>query len=142
MTGRCFLIGGPPGSGKTAFTYLMYDPMGFPEQKRDIAVAADDFMVDENGVYCYDKTRLSEVHAKCQAVVKSAMQNGVERVWVHNTFLSREERQPYYDLAKKYKYEAHALWMLNEHGNKSVHGVPEDSMDKMHAKQVKDLTTN
>ena len=118
----------------------MYDPIGGFLESGDLEVSADEFMVDENGIYCYDKTRLPEVHGKCLAKVSDGMKKSIERIFVHNTFLSRKERQPYYDLAKKLGYEVHALWMLNEHGNQSEHGVPEDTMERMHTKQVKDLT--
>jgi hypothetical protein len=37
----------------------------------------------------------------------------------------------YFDLANTYGYKIVSLIIENRHGNKSIHNVPEETMDKM-----------
>tara|TARA_Y100000593_G_C4148938_1_gene256079 strand:- start:93 stop:506 length:414 start_codon:yes stop_codon:yes gene_type:complete len=121
---QLFLIGGTSGSGKTSLAWGIYD---FGRNELE-PVAADDFMVDEEGNYEFDKERLSEVHEKCRLKVQGAMQQGNSRIFVHNTFTTMEERQAYHDLADLYNYQVIDMVVLNTHGNKSVHKVPEKTL--------------
>tara|TARA_Y100001963_G_scaffold57698_1_gene80751 strand:- start:6469 stop:6882 length:414 start_codon:yes stop_codon:yes gene_type:complete len=121
---QLYLIGGTSGSGKTSLAWNIYD-FGRGELE---PVAADDFMVDENGDYKFDKERLTEVHEKCQLKVQSAMQKGSSRIFVHNTFTTMDERQAYHDLADLYNYQVIDMVVLNTHGSQSVHDVPEKTL--------------
>jgi len=50
----------------------------------------------------------------------------VDKIAVSNTFTQEWELQPYYELAIKYGYYVTCIVVENRHGNKSIHGVPED----------------
>jgi hypothetical protein len=39
--------------------------------------------------------------------------------------------EPYLKLAEKYDYKVVSLIVENRHGNKSVHNVPDETMEKM-----------
>ena len=50
---------------------------------------------------------------------------------VSNTSTTEKEMQPYIDLAKKYDYKVTSLIVENRHGGKSIHSVPEETIEKM-----------
>ena len=78
----------------------------------------------------FDGTRLDEVALKCEAVVAEAMGKGTERIFVHNTFTTEKEMQPYVNLAKEHGYDAHTLICENRGGFSSLHDVPEPTLGR------------
>lgn len=119
------LIRGLPGAGKTTLASELFK--GFK------AVAADDFMVDKDGNYKFDPNLLHYAHSKCMATAKEYIEKGVDVV-VHNTFTTEREMQPYFDMAAELGVPVATIIVENRHGSKSVHGVPEATIDKMRAR--------
>lgn len=87
-------------------------------------------MRDELGDYKFDAGKLSYVHEKCQEFVKFYMEEGNDII-VSNTFTTEKELQPYLDMAEEYGYTVVSLIVENRHGGKSIHNVPETTMEKM-----------
>ncbi len=120
------ILRGLPGSGKSTFARHVF---------RNV-FEADQYFYDERGIYNFDPDKLYESHLDCQRRVEELMkmsegsQNGQEIV-VSNTSTTEKELEPYLDLAKKYGYSVVSLIVENRHGNKSIHGVPEETMEKM-----------
>lgn len=56
---------------------------------------------------------------------------GVESIAVANTFTQDWESKPYIELAKEFGYMVHSIVVENNHGCKSVHNVPQETMEKM-----------
>lgn len=114
------LVRGLPGSGKSTLGSLF-----------DLyTIAADDYF----DIYCdgeFDASKLKNAHEWCRNLVSHRMHNKWSRVTVANTFTQEWELQPYIDLAKEFDYTVHAVIVENRHGSKSVHNVPEDTMEKM-----------
>lgn len=142
---KLILLRGLPGSGKTTFADFL---IGIISMEADVTVcAADDFFYDENGMYNFDASLLHKAHLSCQQDVEIAMQDGADKfrdwqlgdrydvpfsiVIVHNTTTTPKEIKIYTDLAAKYGYEVTSLIVENRHGNKSVHGVPDEAMERM-----------
>jgi len=50
---------------------------------------------------------------------------------VANTFTTDKEIKPYKELAERYGYMLMSIIVENRHGNKSIHGVPEETMEAM-----------
>lgn len=50
---------------------------------------------------------------------------------VANTFTQEWEMNPYIELAKKYGYKVISLVVENRHGNKNIHNVPDETIQKM-----------
>ena len=119
-----FLIRGLPGSGKTSMVHQLID-------FADTYVASDDFMVNANGEYAYDKDRQPEVHGKCLDTVEESMKKGVHRIFVHNTFTELWELEKYAMLAKNYNYNVHYIIKENRHNGISEHDVPPETLSKM-----------
>lgn len=118
------VVRGLPGSGKTTFAQ---DIMA----QGDKMVAADDFMVDDNGDYFFDTKRLGYAHMCCRNAVELFMRAGEERIFVHNTFTTAMEMRPILKLARKYEYKIHSIIVENRHNGVSVHDVPEDRLETM-----------
>jgi len=122
-----FLVRGLPGCGKStlASNFLSGVDSG-------AMLAADDYFTNEStGEYTFDPTKLSEAHRDCQNRCEQCMQNDVEHIVVHNTFTTRKEMEPYYELAKEYEYMVHSIIVENRHGGTNVHDVPEHTLDRM-----------
>ena len=54
----------------------------------------------------------------------------VNKIIVCNTFTQKWEMHEYIKLAKEYKWTLHTIVVENRHGSKSIHNVPEYSIEK------------
>ena len=124
------ILRGLPGAGKSSFANFMWSS--------GVIFEADKYFYDEKGNYNFDASKLHAAHKWCQGEVETAMilnyTSGGEyypEIIVSNTSTTEKEMQPYIDLAKQYDYKVVSLIVENRHGNKSVHGVPDETMEKM-----------
>jgi len=116
------LVRGLPGSGKSSFSHFIWNECEVCE--------ADKFFYDKEGNYNFDPSKLKEAHAWCKNEVETRMIDN-QKIAVSNTFTQEWEMKPYFDLAEKYGYTIFTIIIENRHGNKSIHGVPEETMEKM-----------
>lgn len=116
------LVRGVPGAGKTS----LLDTLKF-----DICVSADDYHTDRFGNYDWKPENVKASHEWCKNEVIFAMTESEETIVVHNTFTQEWEMQPYITLAAMYGYRLVTLVVENRHGSKSVHNVPEETVQKM-----------
>jgi len=129
MSKALILLRGLPGSGKSSFAEFMWT--------KHVIFEADTYFYDEDGNYNFDSSKLSEAHKWCQSQVEQAMRDNMQNsqyysdIVVSNTSTTEKELQPYIDLANKYDYIVISLIVENRHGNKSVHNVPEETIEKM-----------
>lgn len=127
-----YILRGLPGSGKSTVANSL--------TSTDRVFEADKYFYDSDGNYNFDGSKLGEAHAWCKEQVEFCMmpaENG-ETNWfpnlpivVSNTNTTEKEFKPYVELAEKYGYAVVFLVVENRHGNKSLHDVPEASLDKM-----------
>jgi len=121
-----YLLRGLPGSGKSTLAKSI----------GGMHVEADMFFMEPSlefrtvHTYKFDPSKLKEAHAWCQKTVEVCMLRDL-KVVVSNTFTQEWEMQPYYDLAEKYGYRVYSLIVENIHNGKSIHNVPEESINKM-----------
>ena len=115
------IVRGIPGSGKTSFAEML---------GRAIC-CADDFHITRDGKYVWKPERVGMGHDWCQRKCRRFMKKQVERIIVANTSTTEREMQPYMDLARQFGYKVFSVIVENRHGNASVHGVPEVTLDKM-----------
>ena len=124
------ILRGLPGAGKSSFANFMWSS--------GVIFEADKYFYDGYGNYNFDASKLHEAHKWCQFQVENAMISNKEtdgkyypEIVLSNTSTTEKELQPYLDLAAKYDYKVVSLIVENRHGNKSVHGVPDETMEKM-----------
>jgi len=117
------LVRGISGSGKTTVARQL--ALG----GRRKLLAADDFFVDEDGVYQFDPSGLPDAHAWCQNEAESAMGQGLH-VIVHNTFTQRWEMEAYLQMGKRHGYRVTVVSVFDggctdeELATRNEHGVP------------------
>ena len=134
-----FLIGGPPGSGKTTAAEMLQNLIGLESV---VMVAADDqFDLHTEGKF--DPALLGDAHKYCRGVARVAMLEAVPAVIVHNTFTSSTKygTKPYELLAENLGYNTVCFMTVNLHQSESVHNVPSDTAIRM-AKECGQFVTS
>ena len=133
---RLYLIRGLPGSGKSELAKLIRAGVtdGYAAH-----IEADDFCY-VNGVYQWSADKLAERHEKCRTTTEDAMSRPVPVIIVSNTFTTRAEMQPYYELAVTYGYTVREIAVSGKGlddmvlSHKTIHGVPQDKIAAMRAR--------
>lgn len=115
-----FLLRGLPGSGKSTLA----------EQLSPNVCEADMFFM-RNGKYEFDMDSLPAAHFWCRNRCEGFMKSEVPTVVVSNTLTSEKELQPYIEMANEYGYRIVSVVVENRHGNKSIHDVPNETLDRM-----------
>jgi phenolic acid decarboxylase len=59
------------------------------------------------------------------------MENGINKLIVSNTFTEEWEMEYYVNLANELNYRVISLIVENRHSNKSVHDVPQETINRM-----------
>ena len=109
------LFRGLPGAGKSTLASVLCD----------VCLSADDFFMDAEGAYHYDKSKIKAAHEDCLTRTAEAMASGVERIGVANTFTESWEMEPYFRLASAEGYRIHAVIVETRgHYRQNVHGTP------------------
>lgn len=115
-----YLLRGLPGAGKSTLA----------SQLSTNICEADMFFM-RNGKYEFDVNGLGAAHLWCRDRCETFMKDGVSSVVVSNTLTSTKELKPYTELAEKYGYMVVSVIVENRHGNKSIHDVPDETLDRM-----------
>jgi len=70
-------------------------------------------------------------HQYCENEVREAMQHGLQKICVANTFTRPREFKAYEEMAEVFGYRVHHIIVENRHGSDSVHNVPQETRGKM-----------
>ena len=124
MEKNLILLRGLPGSGKSTLAKLLVD-------KDYCHKEADMFFVDRDGNYNFDPSKIKDAHHWCQKEVEFLLSYEHSPVVVSNTFTEEWEMESYYKLAEKFGYLVTSIIVENRHGNKSIHDVPQESINRM-----------
>ena len=122
------LLRGLPGSGKTTLAEVLSEEGKYP------VFSVDDYFTDENGHYEFRFQENHLAYKQCEEGVKAAMQRGVLKIILHNTFTMEWEMEPYFKLAAAHSYRTHVVTVENRHGSANVHDIPDDHVERMRAK--------
>ena len=126
--GDLILLRGVPGSGKSTLGDIILQTT--QQQKPDV-LSADNFFIDDKGVYNFDPTKLKEAHNMCQQKCAERMRLEFSKIVVANTFTQEWEMQPYFEMANRYGYRVHTVIVENRHGGKNIHSVPDEKVEQM-----------
>jgi predicted kinase len=114
---KLLLIRGLPGSGKST---LAKNLIGWYWH-----LETDQFWGKD---YAFDVAKLGEAHQWCQDQTRDLLKRGFSPV-VSNTFTTKRELQPYFDIAREYGIIPTVILCQNSFG--SVHNVPEETLNRM-----------
>lgn len=123
MSKTLYIIRGLPGSGKSTLARKLTDVVREADQYFDLYFGST-----------FKPNLLPRAHEWCQEEVELFMCNRVKSLAVCNTFTQEWEMKPYLDLAEKYGYTVHTIIVENRHGNKSIHDVPESTIERMRSR--------
>ncbi len=119
-----YLIRGMPGAGKSTFAETLASSLGAEWCE------ADHYFCQADGMYDFDARQLHHAHKHCFWRTEDAME-AARPIVVSNTFTTEKELKPYLALAEKHGYHVTTIIVENRHGNASIHGVPDETLDKM-----------
>lgn len=118
---KLVIIRGVPGTGKSTLASKQYGEYEHLE--------ADMYFINGEGEYVFKADHIHEAHNWCQNWTKRLMLREEPGIVISNTFTTFREMKYYIDLAKSYGYEIEVISLTHEYG--SIHGVPEETMQKM-----------
>lgn len=136
MSHTLILFRGAPGCGKTTLAKWLAPLIASAEHEHCREFCSDEShekLYQEDG---FHPEYLRQAHANCQRNVDAYMSKVTYTykravAIVHNTFTQEWEMKPYLDMADKYGWTVVSLVVENRHGNKSVHDVPDEHVQKM-----------
>jgi len=113
------IVRGLPGSGKSTFARKL---------RQSVHMEADMYFTNKMGEYKYNPASLGKAHNWCQAKVFFYLKIG-DDVVVSNTFTRIWEMQEYIDYCVANGHTFNVVTCEGDYG--SVHGVPEDAIQRM-----------
>ena len=122
------LLRGLPGSGKSSLARLL------SENGKHPVFSVDDFFTDELGNYKFDHLKNHLAYDLCRNNTEQAMIKSTEKIFVDNTFTLDWEMEPYFKLASEHNYRIYVVTVENYHGEKNIHGITEEQVEKMRSK--------
>lgn len=128
---RLILVRGLPGSGKSTLAAKL------AKASAAIHLEADQFFHQGQSDYNFDATKLYQAHKWCLGETRRQLE--LENlVIVSNTFTTKKELKPYFELAQEFGHNP--VVYLAQSQFKSIHGVPEETMNKMRGRFAFDIS--
>lgn len=117
------ILRGVSGSGKTTFCNLIGG--------KTVVCCADDFFTDENGNYNWYAEGLGKAHKYSQEKFDNALHDwSVDNIIVANVNAKPSDWKYYVDKATKEGLKVTFVVLENRHGNKDVHNVPIETLER------------
>jgi predicted ABC-type ATPase len=128
-----YLIRGVSGAGKSTFAYDLSSLLDCNYWEADMY-----FYDTDSREYKFNPAQIGQAHGWCfQRFYTDVCCN--LNVIVSNTFTTEMDMQRYIDTAKEFGYNVVSLVVENRHGGKSVHDVPEATLQRQEALLRKNL---
>ncbi len=128
MNKTLILLRGLPGAGKTTLAKVL------AENTWPVFSVDDYFTNPTSGEYHFEFDKNHLAYKACEENCRRAMQEGVQKIFVDNTFTLDWELQTYFKLASEFKYSIFVCTVENYHLQKNAHGISDEQIEKMAAK--------
>lgn len=128
------LVRGLPGSGKSTLARGLLNDAWARHYE------ADQYFM-QSGTYQFDSALLHQAHSWCLRSARQWLEGEdgrARRVIVSNTFTTRRELRPYFDMAQELGVVPSVIVCQNQFGN--VHGVPEETLERMRTRFQWDIS--
>jgi len=123
------LLRGLPGSGKSTLAAALCGNGEYP------VFSIDDYFTDPvTGTYSFEFDKNHLAYKSCEQRTREALQSGIEKVFVANTFTIDWETEPYFKMASEYNYTVFVVTVEKYHSAQNVHEVSEEQIRKMAGK--------
>ena len=119
------LLRGLPGSGKSALATLLSEAGCYPVH------CIDNYFTDKDGNYHFRFDENHLAYKQCELETQISLKKGISKVFIDNTFTMDWEIEPYFKLAAEFGYYVFVVTVENRHGNKNIHQVSDEQLQKM-----------
>lgn len=133
MVKKVIIMIGVPGSGKTTWINN-YIKENYILPSEYVICSADHFF-EKTGKYVFFGSGLAQAHAECMAKFKHALTQGTQFIFVDNTNIKEEHRDPYIAAAHEAEYKIKLQICTAAPDtcfNRNIHGVPLAAILRMH----------
>jgi predicted ABC-type ATPase len=127
-----YLIRGVSGAGKSTFAHKLASLLSCAYYEADM------YFNEPDGEYKFNASHLGKAHGWCFQNFYNDVCCELD-VIVSNTFTTESDMEHYIDIAKQHGYNVVSLVVENRHGNKSVHNVPEATLQRQETLLRKNL---
>jgi hypothetical protein len=125
------IVRGAPGSGKTTFVQNM---MAYTPKDKWVQCEADMFYYELfNKPAQFNSIILKTGHALCRDLIINSIIEGKPLIFVSNVSRELADCDEYSDIAKMFGYRVHEIIKENNHGNTSIHNVPDEKINSIQA---------
>lgn len=125
MKNKLILVRGLPGSGKSTLAAKI------AKHDNTLWFEADQYFM-EDGTYMFRPQELGDAHEWCQERTRAALDKGFDVV-VSNTFTTHREMEPYFQICEALGLSEPTIFVCSG-SYKSVHNVPEETMQRMRSR--------
>jgi len=123
---KAIIMVGIQGSGKSTVAKQRMSAV-ILEDGRVVYASADDYMIEEDGVYRFAIPKLGPAHRYCTKKFNQGLIDGAELVICDNTNCTVEEIAPYIAMARAWDYEVEIIRVHCDPeiaAERNTHGVP------------------
>lgn len=136
---QVFILRGLPGSGKSYYAQNLADELSGADESHYCICSTDDYFINEQGEYHFDKSKLSQYHNLNLARFINALAQGIELVIVDNTNIKKWEFIAYAQAAVALGYQVKEVIvgevkdksMQHLYAKRNSHNIPLKTISKM-----------
>jgi predicted ATPase len=126
---KVFIVRGIPGSGKTTLA------KSIAKKYNTIEFEADHYLLNKDGKYEYDKSKLAHAHSKCILEGFKHLQKNHTVVFA-NTFIHKAEIETYAKYMKEHRINAEVYIAQPNFAGKTLHSVSHEVIEQMEREMI------